>query len=315
MKRVRLVVSPTEAHARLDALLTGRGGLDADTFAKALAAGGISVNRRRVTRADHPLQVRDEVVASLIEHGRQASGAAPLPADRVLHLDPHVIAVDKPPGVPAQGTASDARAGLDEAVRRLFEQRREPSFVGLVHRLDLETSGVTVFGRTPQATSALAASFREGTARKTYLCLVAGDPDWETQEIDAPLDARPGRPGVYEVSARGKPARTVLQVRERYRGEGLQAALVEARPANGRTHQIRVHAAYAGHPLLGDRRYEGPGFLTRADGQRLECPRVALHATRLELPHPAGGRLQVASELPDDLRRWSDTLRQWTQAA
>lgn len=312
MKRVRLVVSPTEAHARLDALLTGRGGLDPATFARALAAGGISVNRRRVTRADLPLHLRDEVVATLVEGGRAASGAAPLPPERILHRDPHLIAVDKPPGLPAQGTASDARAGLDEAVRRRLELDREPSFVGLVHRLDLETSGVTVFGRTGPATTALAASFREGAARKTYLCLVAGDPDWAVQEIDAPLDARPGRPGVYEVRNGGKPARTVLEVRARYRGDGFQAALVEARPATGRTHQIRVHAAHAGHPLLGDRRYAGPAFLTRADGQRLECPRVALHAARLELPHPSGGVFQAGCELPDDLRRLSETLQKWT---
>lgn len=314
MKRVRLVVSPGEAKVTLEALLTGRGGLDRATFQQALEAGGVSVNRRRVQRADTPLALRDEVFASLVEHGREAKGAAPLSPERVLYEDAHVIAVNKPAGVPAQGTRSDAFAGLDEAVRALLSSRGKAGHVGLVHRLDIDTSGVTLFGRSAKATSALAACFREGTVGKTYRLLVQGTPLWDTLEVDAPLTAQDGRPGVYEVRPSGKPSHTRFQVIERFAGDGIDAALVEAVPTTGRTHQIRVHASHIGFPLLGDRRYDGPAFITRASGQRLELPRTALHALSVSVDHPAGGQFKVEAPLPDDLSQLASTLRKWTAA-
>lgn len=312
MKRVRLVVSPNEANVTLEALLTGRGGLDQASFRRALAAGGLSVNRKRVQRADMSLAARDQIYASLVEHGRKAAGAAPLSPERVLHEDAFVIAVDKPAGVPAQGTRSDAFAGLDEAVRALLSSRKQPDHVGLVHRLDIDTSGVTLFGRTASATSALAASFRDGRVSKTYRCLVQGSPEWDDVEINAPLSARDGHPGVWEVREGGKASRTHFQVIERFTVDGVDAALLEATPTTGRTHQIRVHASHLGFSLLGDRRYGGPSFLTRGNGQRLELPRTALHAARVRIAHPTGGSLDVSASLPGDLCKLVSTLQNWT---
>lgn len=317
MKRVRLVVSPGEANVTLEALLTGRGGVEPASFRQALSAGGVSVNRRRVWRADVRLSARDQVFASLEERGRQAAGASPLAPERVLYEDAYVIAVNKPAGVPAQGTRSDAFAGLDEAVRALLSSRGRSNHVGLVHRLDIDTSGVTLFGLSARATSALAARFRESAVDKAYRLLVHGAPTWAQIEVDAPIGAKEGSPGVYHVHAAGKPARTRFTVLERFVGDGIDTALLEAFPTTGRTHQIRVHAAHLGLPLLGDRRYGGPAFLTRSNGERLELPRVALHALRVGIEHPESqsqGRLEAIAPMPNDLSQALSTLQNWTTA-
>jgi 23S rRNA pseudouridine1911/1915/1917 synthase len=160
--------------------------------------------------------------------------------------------------------------------------------VFLVHRLDRETSGVTVLARTPRAAAALSEAFRTGAPEKTYLALCARAPAPPEGRIDAPLAKDPARAGLRRVDPRGDAAAT------RYRTlcAGPRAALVEARPETGRTHQIRVHLAHVGAPLLGDARYGGP----RRVGE-LSIPRVMLHARRLELAHPVT-RAPLAFEAP-----------------
>ncbi|MFM2152665.1 MAG: hypothetical protein RL199_1100, partial [Pseudomonadota bacterium] len=263
---------------RLDALATGRGGLSPELFASALQAGGVTIDGRRVADGARPLALREQLLVTLLERGRLAAGASVLDAARILLLDPDVVAVDKPPHLAAQGTLSDASAGLDAAVSRLLAARGRRPFVGLVHRLDLETSGVTVFGRTPEAVTGLAAQFRDGTVEKRYRLLVAGAPRWNETVVDAPLAGDVHRPGHQVVSPRGRRAKTVFTCLTRFSRGGVEAALLEARPVTGRTHQIRVHAAHAGLPLLGDRKYGGTGLLTLDGGVRLSCPRVTLHA-------------------------------------
>lgn len=301
MRRVRLVVEPSEAAIPLERLLIGRGGLSPDVLGRAVSAGGVTVNRRRVRDLKLKLKLRDEVVVHLEARGAGASGPAPLDPARLLHLDEWIVAVDKPPGIPAQGTALDAAAGLDAAVSRLLESQGEPGFAGLVHRLDRETSGVTIFGRSPEAVTRLAAAFREGEVDKRYLALATGAPEWSEREIDAPLGADPDRPGRQRVTSGGRPAWTVFRCAEQHSGNGVDFARLEARPRTGRTHQIRVHAAELGHPLLGDRAYGGLVAITASDGRRVEIPRVALHAAELTVPHPAGGRLVLSAPWPADL--------------
>lgn len=267
-----------------------------------MAAGGITVGRRRATRTDQPLVVRDEVMVHLTERGQGARGPRALDVDRVLFLDASLVVLDKPPGLAAQGTQVDLAAGLDAAVGVLLRARGEKNtWVGLVHRLDLETSGVTVLGRTPDAVRALTAQFREAEVQKTYRALVQGVPRWESIVADGPLAADPARAGSFHVSPRGRPSRTELRRLRAWSTPGLGAALVEARPRTGRTHQIRVHAATLGHPMLGDRRYGGPTLLTGATGVRLLAPRVALHALALECRHPDGRRLTFEAPWPPDL--------------
>lgn len=308
-KRVRLVVSPGEAALTLEELLTGRGELTPETFQAALQAGGVTVNRRRAERPDARLSPRDQVLVSLVERGRLAGGAEPLSHERLLHLDASVVVVDKPAGVPAQGTLSDARCGLDEAVRGLLRAQGERDEVGLVHRLDLETTGVTVFGRNAGATSALARAFRDNAVRKTYVCLVLGVPGEASFVADSALGPHPHRRGLQVARDDGKPARTHFRVLERFDAGRVRASLLQATPETGRTHQIRVHAADAGHPLLGDARYGGPSFLTAENGSRLDFPRVFLHARAISLPHPVRGTLEAVAREPLDFSSVTDLLR------
>jgi 23S rRNA pseudouridine1911/1915/1917 synthase len=164
-----------------------------------------------------------------------------------------------------------------------------------VHRLDRETSGVVVLARTRPAAAALSAAFREGNARKTYLALCARAPSPPEGRIAEPLAADPQRPGRRRVDPAGEPAATAYRTLRV--GPGGEA-LVEAQPETGRTHQIRVHLAHLGAPLLGDARYGGPRRVLE-----LAVPRVMLHALRLEVAHPASGaRLLLEAPVPEDFQ-------------
>jgi 23S rRNA pseudouridine1911/1915/1917 synthase len=171
--------------------------------------------------------------------------------------------------------------------------------VTLVHRLDRETSGVTVLARSPEATLALAEAFRAGVPEKTYLALCLRPPSPPAGRVDAALGRDPRRKGLRLVSPVGDAAAT------RYRTLVTgHAALVEARPETGRTHQVRVHLAHLGAPLLGDPKYGGPRMVGA-----VSVPRVMLHAARLELPHPVtGAPLRFEAPVPADFRELAAAL-------
>jgi 23S rRNA pseudouridine1911/1915/1917 synthase len=172
---------------------------------------------------------------------------------------------------------------------------------GLVHRLDRETSGVTLFGKTEAATRALAAEFREGRARKRYLAATGpGLPPSGTVEL--PLSRDPSRPGRWRASrtANGVPALT--EFRTLYAGP--EYCLVELSPRTGRTHQLRAHLTALGAPILGDARYGGAA---RAGG--LPAPRCLLHAQALALSHPRTGQpLLLEAPVPKDLLRFFEQV-------
>jgi 23S rRNA pseudouridine1911/1915/1917 synthase len=255
---------------------------------RALEQGGVFVDGRRCKVASRGVHAGQEVVVNLEEGGRVPARAAPLDPARVLHVDPHLVAVDKPAGVPAQPTLTSDQGTLPDLVAAAVGGP-----VTIVHRLDLETSGVTVLARTALAAAALSAAFRDGGPEKTYLALCARAPSPPAGRVDAPLGKDPARPGRRVVRPDGDPAATryaTLRV-----GVG-GCALVEARPETGRTHQIRVHLAHAGAPLLGDVRYGGPRQVAA-----YAVSRVMLHATRLVLAHPATGEpLAFQAPLPED---------------
>ncbi|MGE6760956.1 RluA family pseudouridine synthase [Corallococcus interemptor] len=233
-----------------------------------------------------------QVVTVVLEEAGQSPLEAPKPAApmRVLFEDADVIAVDKPAGLNAQPTEGRVGASLVDLVGEHLGRQ-----AGLVHRLDRETSGVTVFGKTAAATSALAEAFREGTARKRYLA--ATGPGLEAGgTVDLPLSKDPSRPGRWRATraANGVPAWT--DYRTLFAGEAF--SLVELLPRTGRTHQLRAHLTALGHPILGDARYGGAG-----SAGSLVAPRCLLHAHALELGHPRTGRpLRLEAPVPDDLR-------------
>jgi len=288
VKRLALSARPADEGERIDRFIAARGGISRGAARRALEQGGVFLDGRRCKVAGRLLRSGQEVVVNLEEAGSRAPAALPLPPERLLYADEHIVLVDKPPGVPSQPTLTSDRGHVAELASRLVG-----SPVILVHRLDRETSGVMVLGRTPEAARRLAEDFREGRPGKTYLALCARTPRPPDGRIDSPLGKDGTRPGRRCVRADGEPAVT------RYLTQSVApsgAALVEARPETGRTHQIRVHLAHLGAPLLGDPRYGGPRLLGA-----LPIPRVMLHAQCLELVHPATGRiLRQEAPLPED---------------
>jgi 23S rRNA pseudouridine1911/1915/1917 synthase len=290
LRRLSLRVPPADAGTRLDRFIAAAGGISRGLARRALDSGGVFLDGRRCKVAGRLVRAGQAVVVNLEEAGRPPAPAAALDRSRLLFLDEHLVAVDKPPFVAAQATLTTDRGALPELVGHLVGAP-----VSLVHRLDRETSGVCVLARTPEAVRVLSEAFRGGAAAKTYLALTARAPVPAEGRLDAPLGRDPVRPGRRAVLVAGDPAIT------RYRtlrcGPG-GAALVECSPQTGRTHQLRVHLAHLGAPLLGDARYGGP----RRAGET-GVPRVMLHALRLVLAHPVSGApLSLEAPLPEDFR-------------
>jgi 23S rRNA pseudouridine955/2504/2580 synthase len=279
-------------------------GLPHGRVEKLLRGGQIRVDGHRV-RADHRLEpgqvVRIPPFAQL-DHTRRepratpaADPAADLAALRswILYEDDAVVVLNKPAGLAVQG-GSGTRRHLD-GMLGLLAGRGER--LRLVHRLDKDTSGVLALGRGAAAAAVLTRAFRDRTARKLYWALVVGVPEVAQGRIDLPLSKRPGASGEKVESVEvGERAVTDYAVLERV---GRQAAWLELSPLTGRTHQLRVHCAAMGTPILGDGKYGGrSAFLKDAAAIRA----VHLHARRLTVPHPLGGFLTAEAPLPRHMR-------------
>jgi 23S rRNA pseudouridine1911/1915/1917 synthase len=198
----------------------------------------------------------------------------------VLHRDPHLLAVAKPRGLPTLPNGGFLTHTLLHIVRRLAPEATP------LHRLGRGTSGLVLFARTPEARRAVSAAFREGRVEKTYRALVCGVPPSPTFSIETPIGLVPHpRLGRVHAAARGG-KRAVSHVRVLSIQDG--GALVEVTIPTGRPHQIRIHLAAAGHPLLGDPLYTVGGVPTQEPGLPGELG-YWLHAHRLGFPHPATG--------------------------
>ncbi len=208
----------------------------------------------------------------------------------VIYRDPQAVVINKPPGLATQG-GTKTSTHLDGLLDGLAEEGGpRPK---LVHRLDKDTSGVILVARTPRAAAFFSKSFSGRTARKVYWALVVGVPEVRDGFIDLPIGKQFGTGGekmcIDEES--GQPSKTRYRVVER---AGNRAAWVELQPFTGRTHQLRVHMAAIGHPIVGDGKYGGQeAFLTGTISRKLH-----LHARRLKIDHPDGGQVDVTAELP-----------------
>jgi 23S rRNA pseudouridine1911/1915/1917 synthase len=223
---------------------------------------------------------------------------------RILRQDDWILVVDKGPGAPVHPVRTFRTRTL---LTRLRTDLSEPGLKP-AHRLDRETSGVLVFARKKRALTAIMNQFKDGRVSKQYLAIVRGNPDFDQKIVDLPL----GRDPDFPIRCRmrpgsGRPAQTEFTVLQRHKDR----ALVSAVPRTGRQHQIRVHLAALGHPVLGDKLYQEDGrpYLAmigdRLDDEiieRLGHHRHALHAESLEIRHPqTGSRLCIRAELPKDL--------------
>jgi RluA family pseudouridine synthase len=228
----------------------------------------------------------------------EAKEIAPLRDDAIVfvHRDPTFVVLDKPAGVPVAQTKASARGTLSEALRRaLVAEGVLRPYVGVVHRLDQGASGLVLFTIRSVANKSLHAQFVTHAIRRTYRLRVHGDPPAEIR-CDAPLRERPA--GGIEIATDGGAGALDASTSFRRLSPRVDmpgTALLEAELHTGRTHQIRAHAAFLGHPIVGDRRYGDAGAEPAAEPSRL-----LLHASRLRFDHPVDGTpLDLRAALPD----------------
>ncbi len=208
----------------------------------------------------------------------------------VIHKDLQAIVLNKPPGLATQGGTKTHEHvdGLLDALQ--YEAEGRPK---LVHRLDKDTSGALLVARTSRAAAFFAKAFSGRTARKVYWALIVDVPSIEDGMVELPIGKQPGTGGekMHVDEENGAPARTRYRVIER---AGNRAAWVELQPFTGRTHQLRVHMAAIGHPIVGDGKYGGAAaFLTGGISRKMH-----LHARRIRIDHPDGGSIDQTADLP-----------------
>ncbi|MFO0102662.1 MAG: RluA family pseudouridine synthase [Betaproteobacteria bacterium] len=282
---------------------------------RVVRSGEVRVNRARA-RVDQRLAEGDEL---RIPPMRLAATPAAPPPPRgevppVLYEDEHLLAVDKPAGLAAHGGSGIAH-GLIERVRAA---RPHQPFLELAHRLDRETSGILLLAKSRRALVALHAMLRESRVDKRYLVLVKGDWVNDRQHVRLPLAKFVSREGERRVAVSevdGQASHTVFNLQARLRSAAGDFSLLEAELKTGRTHQIRVHLAHLGFPIVGDDKY-GDFELNRraARGQfGARLGRMFLHAARTTLAHPVSGKpLDLQSALPRDC---DDFVRELARAA
>jgi len=220
----------------------------------------------------------------------------------VIYEDEHLLVLDKPSGL-AVHAGSGVKVGVIEALRALH-----PELPGLelAHRLDRETSGVLVLAKDRPTLMELHELLRGDGVKKTYLALVRGNWPDKLTSVDAPIEKNTLRGGerMVEVRDDGKESLTLFHVKQRF----AAATLVEASPVTGRTHQIRVHAAHADHPIAGDDKYGDAEFDRTLKPYGLG--RLFLHAARIEIPRGASKKLlRIEAPLPPELERVVSALQ------
>ncbi len=299
MSDVRLLPVPDGlVGERADAAVARLTGLSRTKAAALIDAGGILLDGAPVGRSSRlPADAMLEITMAT----QQASGSAPapiaVPGMAILHDDHDIVVVDKPVGVAAHPSpgwngptvvGGLAAAGFQIATSGAAERQ------GVVHRLDVGTSGVMVVAKSETGYASLKQQFRERTVDKVYHALVQGHPDPSTGTIDAPIGRHPTHDYKWAVTADGKPSITHYATLEAHRF----ASLLEVHLETGRTHQIRVHMAAIRHPCAGDLTYGADPVLA----QRLGLQRQWLHAVELTIEHPGTRRpVTFRSEYPQDL--------------
>jgi 23S rRNA pseudouridine1911/1915/1917 synthase len=250
---------------------------------KYIALGCVSVNGIVETSVKRLLSEDDVVTYALPETKNHDTMTLP-----VIYQDDNVVVIDKPVGVltHSKGALNDEFTVADY-FRPLTTYHSETNRPGIVHRLDRDTSGVIIGARNDATASLLQRQFSERKTKKTYYAVVVGTPREPEALIDLPIGRNPKAPSTFRVDANGKSASTTYKVITSLHGKSL----VELRPTTGRTHQLRVHMAYIGTPILGDRVY----------GQ--EADRLYLHAAKLEITIPTGDRRVFESPLPSSFHR------------
>lgn len=303
VRKVR--IDEEQAGQRIDNFLRRElPGLPKSRLYRIIRRGEVRVNGGRI-KVEYRLAAGDEV---RIPPARVNEGPGEAPPGQVASIESHIIfedkrilVINKPSGLAVHG-GSGISHGVIELLRASRPEIRDLS---LVHRLDRETSGCLVLAKRRSALRELHGRFREGTVEKNYLALVAGDWQFGEQLVDAPLLVQHRKNGERHVvvSDGGKEASTVFRLSRTFG----QFSLLQCQPKTGRTHQIRVHALHAGHPLAGDERYGDPEV--NAAAKKLGLRRLFLHAQSIAFPDDSGNELHFTAPLPEALDRFLHRIR------
>ena len=301
--KARLLVTPDRDGERLDIFLAGITTLSRRA-ARRIVADGLVQRNGEILRVQSRSLTTGDVVDVLCPESELGVGAVPPPAAiEPLFEDRWLMIAAKPAGVlsqPAEGRVPGDPPAFDQLVLLALAWREGGRpFLRLVHRLDRMTSGAMLFARSPDILPSLSRAWGDGRVERFYLAVIEGHPTSDSFTIDRPIGRDRDHRWRFQCDDSGKPSRTDIVVLATL-DNGL--SLVGCRLATGRTHQVRVHLATAGHPVLGDRLYQS----ARAE----QVGRPLLHAASLSLPHPATGDLlhvvcpppiDLAKYLPEDL--------------
>jgi len=294
---------------RLDRSIAMLTGLARAAVADLVAAGRAKVDGAVVTTRSRALSSGQRLQVAWPALGDAGPVADASVVFTVVHEDEDLVVVDKPAGLVVHHGAGHAGATLvDGLLARYPELARlpeegcgDPGRPGIVHRLDKGTSGLVVVARSARAFQSLSRQLREHSAARSYEALVVGLVEADEGVVDAPIGRSARDPGRMAVRTGGREARTAYRVRTRYRAP-VAATLLDVELETGRTHQVRVHLTAIGHPVVGDTRYGAARARPAALVTSMAAGRVFLHACRLSLEHPAGGRRTWESPLPGDLQ-------------
>jgi 23S rRNA pseudouridine1911/1915/1917 synthase len=324
-RQEEVVIAEADAGARLDRVLAARiADLSRSRLKALILAGAVAIGGRTIRDPGHHVNVGDAILVAVPPPEPAAPAAESIPLTIVFE-DDEIVVIDKPRGLvvhPAAGNQTGTLvnaliAHCGDSLSGIGGVRRP----GIVHRLDKDTTGLLVVAKTDAAHASLSGQFadhgRTGLMQRAYLALVWGVPDRPKGTIDAPIGRHPNARDKMAVRPDGRAAVTHWQILEQYPGsDGAPvASLLACRLMTGRTHQIRVHLASIGHPLLGDNTY-GSGFRTKIARLPPEARqalaglgRQALHAYLLGVEHPSRGEyVEFRSELPGDLVRLRTSL-------
>jgi 23S rRNA pseudouridine1911/1915/1917 synthase len=305
---------------RVDAYLSSRyPDYSRSVMQKVIDAGAVLVNGQPV-KASYRVRIGDVIRIWLPE----LADDAPVPEDipiSVAFEDDALTVVNKPAGMvvhPAKGNWTGTLVNALQFHYDTLSTVGGENRPGIVHRLDRDTTGLLLVAKTDQAHRALAAQFERRTVSKEYLALVYGVPSRDGDYIERTIGFHPTsreKMAIRNPEDGGKAAVTFYQVVERFRG----FAYVRCKPQTGRTHQLRVHMAHVGHPIVADKAYSGRDRLTLGDlagptapdAGRVLIDRQALHAHTLRLTHPVSGQpMEFVAPLPEDMARTLEALRE-----
>ncbi|WP_317928801.1 RluA family pseudouridine synthase [Halioxenophilus sp. WMMB6] len=308
-----VTIDADSAGQRIDNyLLTRLKGVPKSRIYRILRKGEVRINKARV-KPEYRLQSGDLIRIPPLRLAERPP--VPVPSQSLWHClsnailfeDEGLMVVNKPAGIAVHG-GDGVSLGLIEAMRQV---RSDCPYLELVHRLDKETSGCVMLAKKRSRLRALQAFLRSaGGVDKRYCALVVGAWPEKAVLVDAPLLRMELADGnrIVKVKPDGKPSQTQFRILERFQLPGVgDLTLVEAKPLTGRTHQIRVHAQYLGHPLVGDSKY-GRDDINRSLAAKLPL-RLCLHAAQLAIPGHEGGDLVVEAPLPGDFASLLDVLR------